>query len=311
MKKKPLLLIFPFLIFGTLIVFTTSCGKTSSTDNSSTHIDTIHEDTLNLVIPAGWSKVGGLKANNMIWSITSDASGKIYAAGYFTNSSGYNYVARFNGTVWEDIGLKANAAIYALATDSHGNVYAEGMFTNGATPSGGNAYVAKWNGTIWSDIGPSHSRLVLTTDAVGNVYSGPAKWDGSTWRTFTNMNIGDYSVSALATTASGDQQYAGGTFTYPSGYRYVAKWEGSVWTEVGSLNANADINALAVDNSGNVYAAGEFSNGNLPTTGYKYVAKFDGTTWSELGHLNANQTISYLAVDDIHGYVVPSNFATY
>ena len=314
MKKKNMFWIFPISILASIFLLTTGCEK-KSTDNPN-NVDTTHTDTSNLIIPAGWSKVGDLKANNMIWSVTSDVSGNIYAAGYFTNTAGYftntagyHYVAKWNGTVWADIGINANSSIYALTTDVSGNVYAVGEFTNGATPAGGDQYVAKWNGSSWNDIGQSHSGLLLAADVNGNVYNGPSKWNGSTWTQFAAMYPEVYgTIQALATTSSGDFQYAGGSFAHANGYRYVVKWNGSIWTEIGSLNANANIEALAVDNQGNVYAAGNFTNGNLPTTGHYYVAKWNGTSWSELGNLNANGDIYYLAVDNVHGYVYASGY---
>ena len=312
MKMKTTLSILSLLIAGFTLSFIAGCEKNSDNTNNNNHIDTIHHDSVDsLFIPAGWSKVGDLNANNMIWSITSDGSGNIYAGGYFTNSAGYNYVARWNGTKWEDIGLNANSSIYALTSDVSGNIYAVGNFTNGATPSGGNKYVAKWNGTEWSDIGLSQAYLLLTADAAGNVYNGTSKWNGTTWTYFAALNSPVYgSVLALATSSSGDMQYAGGSFGHENGYRYVARWNGAAWSEVGSLNANADIHAIVADNNGNIYAAGSFTNGSLSTTGYKYVAKWDGTTWSEPGHLNANDAIYNLAVDNNTGIVYASGYFT-
>jgi hypothetical protein len=308
-KANKLSILLMLLVTGSAVLLAPGCTKDSKSDDSPIN-DTTHHDTSSLVIPAGWSKVGNLNANNMIWSITSDGAGTIYAGGSFTNGSGYNYVARWDGTSWSDIGLKANSSIYCLTHDTHGNVYAVGDFTNGAVPSGGNRYVARWDGSAWSDIGQSRSNVILTADNAGNVYNGSSKWNGSAWYDFSiqspEMNG---SILAMASTSSGDLQYAGGNFTHPSGYRYVAKWNGSSWTELGSLNANGDILALAVQGS-NVYAAGSFTNGNLPGTGHKYVAKWDGVTWSELGNLNANGDISSFAIDNNTGYVYASGYFT-
>jgi hypothetical protein len=311
MKKRNFFWILPVSILAALFLLTAGCEKKSTTDNTTSPIDTITNDTGKLIIPAGWSKVGDLRANDMIWGLTKDPSGNVYAGGYFTNSSGYRYVARWNGTVWEDIGLKANNMIFNVASDISGNVYAIGMFTNGATPTGGNTYVAKWNGSQWSDIGALHSQQILVPDAVGNMYNGIARWNGGVWKEFSPLNPETTgTVNALATIASGNLQYAGGSYAHTNGYRYVAEWNGTNWTEVGTLNANADINALAVDNGGNIYAAGEFTNGNLPTNGYHYVAKWNGSNWSELGSLKANSSIFYLAVDNVHGWVYASGYIT-
>ena len=308
MKKVNKLCVFPFLLVGFALMITSSCEKDSndSNDDAVLPIDTTGTTP---TIPSGWSKVGDINANNMIWSLTSDASGNIYAGGYFTNVSGYNYVAKWNGTVWSDIGLNANDGIMALTTDASDNIYAVGFFSNGVTPDGGNHYVAKWDGASWSDIGQSHSDLLLTADGVGNVYNGPSKWNGIAWNNFGILNPDIYgSILALETNPSGDAQYGGGDFALSSGYRYIAQWDGITWGQTGSLNANNNIQALAVDNSGNVYAAGSFTNGALPSTGYCYVAKWDGTEWSELGSLNANGSIYNLAIDKINGYIYASGY---
>jgi hypothetical protein len=67
--------------------------------------------------------------------------------------------------------------------------------------------------------------------------------------------------------------YAGGIFANKSGNNYVAKWNGSSWSELGDSKAvtfNEDIRILTTDANGNLYAAGEFTNSN----GKRYVAKY-------------------------------------
>ena len=70
-----------------------------------------------------------------------------------------------------------------------------------------------------------------------------------------------------------------------TGISRVAKWDGSNWTEVGlatgGLQANSTIVSVISDASGNLYAAGYFTNSD----GYAYVAKWDKATdkWTEVG----------------------------
>jgi hypothetical protein len=70
-----------------------------------------------------------------------------------------------------------------------------------------------------------------------------------------------------------------GGFTNSADEQYVAKWDGSRWTELGAgangLHANGLIYALATDNAGNVYTAGHFTN----SVGKYYVARLQ---WHQL-----------------------------
>ncbi|MCX6917183.1 MAG: hypothetical protein NT167_29785, partial [Verrucomicrobia bacterium] len=92
--------------------------------------------------------------------------------------------------------------------------------------------------------------LAAVVDSVGSLYIGGdftvvrdvianriAKWDGSAWSAL-GSGMNSY-VSALA--LSGSDLYAGGDFTYatnvgPSAVNvnYIAKWDGSAWSALGS-----------------------------------------------------------------------------
>ena len=72
-------------------------------------------------------------------TIITDASCNIYAAGDICNSDYKKYVAKWDGTKWNDFGiLWANNSINSICFDASGNMYAGGAFTN----SDGNPYVA-------------------------------------------------------------------------------------------------------------------------------------------------------------------------
>jgi hypothetical protein len=82
--------------------------------------------------------------------------------------------------------------------------------------------------------------------------------------------------------------YAGGAFSSIDGLpaTNIAKWDGGSWSAVGPGLGNPDldfveVNALAVDSSGNLFAGGYFTNaGAVAATN---VAKWDGTRWSAVG----------------------------
>ena len=93
-----------------------------------------------------------------------------------TNAGGVaaNYIAKWDGAAWTNLGSGMNASVNALAYDLNGNLYAGGAFTN----AGGVAAnrVAKWDGTSWFPIGRGLNGAVkaLGVDGSGNVYAcGP------------------------------------------------------------------------------------------------------------------------------------------
>ena len=176
--------------------------------------------------------------------IEMDAAGNVYVAGNFTDTSGKYYVAKWNGTEWSQLGtgtnaLNANSAINNITTDANGNVYASGNFTN----SSGKQYLAQWNGTTWSELGIGAKAL----NANGN-------------------------INSVTMEAANNNIYATGNFINSAGRQYVAKWNGTMWYELGmgTNEINNAVNSIAVDQAGNLYAGGAFKNSG----GKNYVARY-------------------------------------
>jgi hypothetical protein len=170
--------------------------------------------------------------------MTIDKQDNLYAAGYFKNANGENYVSKWDGTNWTELSsipLQASLYVSALVTDNHGNLYAVGAIADSQSQYN----VHKWNGTSWSKVGNLNANdeiLALHIDKNNNLLAGCA---------FINVK----------------------------NMRYVAIWNGSNWSELSgtnSLKANDDIIAIISDAQGNVYAAGSFKN----SANFNYVAKF-------------------------------------
>ena len=259
-------------------------------------------------INAQWSEVGGTNTstfNNEILIITTDGIGNVYAAGIFTNTNGYNYVAKWNGSSWSELGgantSTFNSDIESITTDANGHVYAAGYFTN----KHGNQYVAVWNGSSWGELGGTNTSTFnnyiwsITTDGSGNLYAGGfftntngynyvAKWNGSRWGELGGTNTSSFNSNVVSITIDVNNNiYAGGHFTNTNGNNYVAKWNGNSWGELGGTNTstfNGIIQGMTTDGSGNLYAAGEFTN----TNSKYYVAKWNGSRWGELGGTNTS-----------------------
>lgn len=182
-------------------------------------------------------------ANSQVAAIAIDASGSVYAGGYFngTNSIGgqsRNYIAKLSSTgsgaadaSWNPL---SNGPVIAIALDASGSVYSGGFFSS----IGGQIrpYIAKLSGTgsgaadvSWnpSANGPVQAIAIGST---GNVYVGGY---------FKGVNsIGGQSrnyIAKLSGIGSGAAD---------------ASWDPS---------ASNSIIAIATDTNGNVYAGGQFA----------------------------------------------------
>jgi hypothetical protein len=181
---------------------------------------------------------------------------------------------------WSKVGIGKNTYFNggsrALLSDKQGNIYTAGAFTDSITSLYGYSYVSKFDGISWQKLGAGNNSLkanvginTLTIDKNNFIYAAGGFTDSTDW---TNANA----------------------------RLYVAKWDGSKWSPLGTgvnaLLANGTILCLTNDSSGNIYAAGLFTN----SLGNQYVAKWDGNQWAEVGGLNAlhaNYIINALATD--------------
>jgi hypothetical protein len=102
--------------------------------------------------------------------------------------------------------------------------------------------------------------------------------------------------------------YAGGYFTTAGGItaNYIAKWNGSNWSALGSGMDN-HVYALTHDYAGNLYAGGLFTTagGNLA----RFIAKWNGSTWSALGS-GMSYSVNALSCDNDGNLYAGGQFIT-
>ncbi|MFO1469476.1 MAG: hypothetical protein U1F27_00390 [Turneriella sp.] len=248
-------------------------------------------------IPAAaiWARtVAAAPTDSSFNGVAIDTSGNIYAAGSQFGTGTYTFGAQStNGSnagnnsalVKYDAGgtvqwartvtaSAGNSVFRAVTTDTSGNIYAAGCQNNSATftysagvtatgnCAGNNLSVVKYNNTgtgVWartvSGCGSAAQANAVATDSSGNVY------------------VAGYQVGTAVYGYAG--QNATGTSTFNN--VVLVKYNSSGTTQwarslAGGTN-NAQFNALAVDTSGNIYAAGyqsgpgTYTYGSLPVTG--------------------------------------------
>ncbi len=161
-----------------------------------------------------------------------------------------------------------DGTIDTAAADSDGNLDVGGQFSVAGSVIANN--VAKWNGSAWS--------------ALGSGVSGSEDWIAN------HVN-----VSAFAFATNGNL-YAAGYFSTAGGVpaTNIAQWDGRIRLALGSgigdSNAWVNVDALACDDSGNLYAGGRFTTaGGVSATN---IAQWNGSAWlalgSGIGDTNAN-----------------------
>ena len=265
-----------------------------------------------------FSALGGgvTPVNNRVWALTvfDDGLGggpALYAGGSFSNLGGVaaNHVTKWDGISWSPLGSGLDGFVYALTPFDDGSgqgsvLVAGGWF--GKAGGGPAEHVASWDGAGWSNVGGGTNdavrALTVFDDGLGG---GPAlhaagdftllggvqashvgKWDGASWLPLGSGLQGD--VHALAVFddggGNGPALYAAGDFFFAGGnlLPFIARWDGTSWSGVGSLNK--EVRALAVFDDGSgpaLYAGGIFWIADGVTV--NGIAKWDGSTWSALG----------------------------
>jgi hypothetical protein len=257
-----------------------------------------------------WSALGsGMNAE--VFAVAIDKSNRVYVMGSFDSAGGKaaNHIAGWDGNVWSALGsgLSCGKGFFgSLAVDDSGDVYVGSDYDSAGGITVNN--IAKWDGSAWSSLGSGTNGGVyaLMVDGTGNLYAGGAfdsaggirvnqvaRWDGSAWSALDSGVggwWGDGCVYAFVLDGAGNL-YATGEFDSAGGklVNNIAKWDGREWSALGiGLNVLMDFDmdeigafAIAVDNSGDVYAGGDFKQaGGIAVN---QIARWDGSAWSAMG----------------------------
>ncbi|MGD0651420.1 MAG: fibronectin type III domain-containing protein [Verrucomicrobiia bacterium] len=147
--------------------------------------------------------------------------------------------------------------------------------------------------------------LLVVCAAAGYAAAGDEKWDAR----FSDPQFGGLGLDGevYAVAVHGSDVYVGGYFSTVGGVpaNNIARWDGNAWNILGTPEANgvdAEVYAIVVDASGNVYVGGNFFTVANSTKAANYVAKWDGSQWSALGG-GADYTVRALAISGTDLYV--------
>jgi hypothetical protein len=275
---------------------------------------------------SAWSALGS-GTSSSVSALVLLPTGDLVAGVTSPGGVGADYIARWDGAAWSVLGSGTNGRVFALAVLPGGDLVAGGEFTTaGGVPA---SNIARWNGSAWSALGSGVNGRVTALAALpggdlvaggyfntagGVATSAIARWNGSTWSGL-GSGMGDPLlvpwVFALTVLPDGDL-VAGGIFTTAGGVaaNYIARWNGSAWSALGSGMGGPDtdnvyVAALTVLPGGDLIAGGTFTTAGGVIA--NHIARWNGSAWSALGS-GVNDFVDALAALPDGDLVAGGNF---
>ncbi|MCL5950551.1 MAG: hypothetical protein M1132_02345 [Chloroflexi bacterium] len=262
-----------------------------------------------------------------------------------TRGTRVNYIAKWNPSgagSWSAVGNGLRGGVLGLAVDPANNaLYVGGSFTNvcgdltcGTLGAQVNR-VAKWNPAgsgDWSalDNGMPGGWVGALVFRAGNLYaaggfgiagetvaSNIALYTRSSWSALASgdgLNAYGNQVHAAVADGQGDV-YVGGLFNTAGKVvtSNIAKWNGGAWEALGN-GVHGEVNALAIDSAGNVFAGGSLDYNCVdlmcisPGPNVNHIARWNGSSWSGLGY-GLNGDVMALAFDRVGNLYAGGRFS--
>ncbi len=239
-----------------------------------------------------WDIIGSF--DKSVHAVAESADGKVYVGGEFRNAKDKCYVACYDAGKWVELGnershLDANAYIRTICT-TPGGIFVAGAFSD----NNKRTYVAHWNGQQWEMVGDNNSCAVfagginhILADAKGILFA-TGYGSGTSGKSLARYQSGKWaeilpdsimltsSAEEMIADKKGDLYVAGSFHNKNSNTNFsVAGWNGSRWDNMAAEDQQSlfgsSVRTLAVDNAGNLLAAGYLTN----EFGKNFIAKWD------------------------------------
>jgi hypothetical protein len=203
-------------------------------------------------------------------------------------------IMRWNGVTWSSLagglgaqGRPTGPTVLAMTVFDDGTgpaLFVGGDFnTAGGIPTGP---IAKWDGINWSTVGTQldgqvRSLAVYDGGRGPELYAGGTmsagsvlRWNGSTWSPLPSLpSAGPVVLNVFNDSGVGNSLFAGGSFSVPGSptISHLAKWDGTKWTELGTVNNSVYSMSSYDDGSGSgpsLYVGGHFTTvgGGIPAS---------------------------------------------
>ncbi len=222
--------------------------------------------------------LGGTSSGYIVYALEVAENQTVFAGGFFllSGSNTVNYVGAWDGASWQPLGSGVTNVVRALTLGPMGALYVGGDFLSaGGKPA---SRVAQWDGVQWLPLGSGVGGVGAQVAALcalpnGDVIAGGtfthagglpanrvARWDGAAWSALGK------GIDALESPAvhvlrplSDGSVLVGGHFDFAGGEAIsdLARWDGSVWSDVaGGIQGSAVTGLAGSLDGGSLFAVG-------------------------------------------------------
>lgn len=285
-----------------------------SPNRRATVLNTSDTATMELIIAkidGLWSVLGPPNASGTytdIYAICSASDGKIYVGGNFVNfdnQANGDYIAYYD-KITDTWGVVSalNGIVYSIVEESDGTIYFGGAFTDAGGVAAAD-YIAQWDGATVTAVGTPLTGAASITNVRAMTFDGQGRlWIGGAFTDWNNNTSADNivywdgtsyyaassgcnnSVLALDYDAISDSIIIGGTFTSAGAVSNTVRickfsWPDSNFLALGTGISTGQVNAVAVDAVGGIYAGGTFT--DFDGVDANGIAYWNGTTAEAMG----------------------------
>ena len=237
-----------------------------------------------------WATYYGGTSSDFAYGVAADASGSVYMGGQTKSTTGIATAGAYQDTIGDGVGVYGDAILVkfdSMGARIWGTYYGGGDYDYGkavATDNAGNVYLAGMTASLSGIASPGAYETTHgggSYDAFLTKFNSTGVWQ---WGTYYGGN-GDDEIDALATdplgnvyvggnTSSTTRIASGGSYNaYNSGGAsdgFIAKLNSAglrIWGTFYGDVGDDYINAITVDDTGNVYFAGVTNSGSGLSTG--------------------------------------------
>jgi hypothetical protein len=245
-----------------------------------------------------WSSLGGPGggfSDGAVYAACALSDGSLLVGGTFASG-----LARWHGGQWQQLGGIMNGPVFDVAKLPNGNVVAIGDFTSAGGVLASRIAVYDFVSNSWIALGAGtpHTSMKVGVRPNGDIIlsvrvfnTGQNQlhcWSGSSWTQIASPNGSVWSIFNLP---NGDLGIAGG-FTSIGGVStpYLAKWDGTSWSPLGSGPGHPSTNGCATI----------MPDGSVVFAGLGFTRRWNGVAWSSLGSgLDSAISLAALATGDL------------